>query len=317
MAKFIFLFFILLISVSLRAQTIIAPDELEAEAQDSSYIKVTWHDNSNNEAGFYIERTLVNDSAYWEIIGESPQNVRIFFDYYVTRGRQYYYRVFAFNGPVRSAYSNIDSATLGGDPYVIPNIPSDLIITDVTPVTITIHWNDNSNNEDGFIIARKTQDDLYYHYIATVGPDILTYQDVGLTTDNLYTYKVCSFNEFGISEYSNIVSARTTKSSITLNNSGEVPTGYFLGNNYPNPFNPSTNIKFGIPFNSFVELKIYNSIGIEVESMLGNNLSAGTYQVRWNAGNYTSGIYFYRLIVNGVNPGKNNFTEVKKMILIK
>lgn len=298
------------------SQTIIAPDNLEAESEDTLYLKIKWDDNSNNEAGFYIERSLDNTNN-WEVIGAVSQDEEIFMDYWATRGRVYYFRVYGYNGSLRSGYSNVASAVLEGDPGVIPAIPTNLQVTEITANSIRINWQDNSNNEKGFIIARKRQIDSFYQYIDTVSADILTFQEVGLTPDNVYSYKVCSFIHSGISEYSNIVTARTEKSTIIIQNLSQIPDKFYLGNNYPNPFNPLTNIKFGIFSNSFVKITIYNTLGNEVENLISQNMPAGTFTVTWDAHRYTSGVYFYKLSVTGVSSGTQQFTEMKKMLLIK
>ncbi len=92
--------------------------------------------------------------------------------------------------------------------------------------------------------------------------------------------------------------------------SNEVPESFALEQNYPNPFNPSTNIKFSIPENSFVQLIVYNSLGMEVETLVNENISRGVYEYKWNALSYASGTYFCRLITK-------DFSDIKKMILIK
>jgi photosystem II stability/assembly factor-like uncharacterized protein len=92
--------------------------------------------------------------------------------------------------------------------------------------------------------------------------------------------------------------------------SNQIPDRYSLKQNYPNPFNPSTKINFDIKNSSFASLKIFDSMGREVETLVNENLSAGSYSVEFNALNITSGIYFYTLSTEG-------FTETKKMILVK
>mgnify|MGYP002682558241 CR=1 FL=1 len=96
-----------------QTEGITAPSNLEAQSIDSSFIKVTWQDNSNDEDGFYIERTQINDSSHWEVIDAVPQNVNHYEDYFVTRNLKYYYRVNAYSGNIFSGYSNTDSAILG------------------------------------------------------------------------------------------------------------------------------------------------------------------------------------------------------------
>ncbi|MBE0538846.1 MAG: T9SS type A sorting domain-containing protein [Ignavibacterium sp.] len=90
----------------------------------------------------------------------------------------------------------------------------------------------------------------------------------------------------------------------------DVPSDYSLSNNYPNPFNPTTTINFSIPEQANVKVIIYDALGNQVDVIADEVKSAGTYSVKWNATNYASGIYFYRLEAN-------NFVQVRKMILMK
>lgn len=89
-----------------------------------------------------------------------------------------------------------------------------------------------------------------------------------------------------------------------------VPNEYSLEQNYPNPFNPSTTIKFSVPQISNVKLTIYNALGQRVAELVNSTLEAGSYSFNWDASNVASGLYFYEL-------NTNNFTSVKKMMLMK
>jgi hypothetical protein len=91
---------------------------------------------------------------------------------------------------------------------------------------------------------------------------------------------------------------------------GEVPSKFSLSQNYPNPFNPTTTIKFDIPKSSEVKISIYDITGKELEVLVNEKLQAGTYQTTWNASNFSSGVYFYRLQTE-------DFSETKKLILLK
>lgn len=95
-----------------------------------------------------------------------------------------------------------------------------------------------------------------------------------------------------------------------INTSTEVPANFKLHQNYPNPFNPSTSIKFEVPVTGHVKLKVYNSIGKEVATLVNENLIAGTYDFDFNASNLASGVYIYKL-------ESSNFSDVKKMMLLK
>ena len=85
---------------------------------------------------------------------------------------------------------------------------------------------------------------------------------------------------------------------------------YSLLNNYPNPFNPATIIKYQIPKLSFVTLKVYDVLGSEIATLVNEEKPAGSYEVEFNAASLPSGIYFYRLQAG-------SFVETKKMVLMK
>ena len=87
-------------------------------------------------------------------------------------------------------------------------------------------------------------------------------------------------------------------------------TEFTLEQNYPNPFNPSTTIKFSVPESSNTIIKVYNTVGSEVATLLNEVKQPGTYEVDFNASDLSSGAYFYSIQTD-------NFREVKKMILLK
>lgn len=89
-----------------------------------------------------------------------------------------------------------------------------------------------------------------------------------------------------------------------------LPTSILLEQNFPNPFNPSTTIKYSIPKSSLVVLKIYDVLGNEVATLVSEEKAVGSYEVEFSATGLTSGIYFYKL-------QSGSFVETKKMILMK
>jgi hypothetical protein len=322
MKKIIFLtlFFVLILSYELLAQ-LNSPSGLQAFYMEyNNTVRLSWNDNSINESGFYIERYEANSpGTEWETIGETGENIPMFYDYWLVGGSNYYYRVYAYGmAGKRSDYSNVDSVLIPLDTVGIPDAPSNLHIIDIQATSITIEWNDNANNEMGFMIARKEGDDLYFKIIDTVGADVLTYQEVELRPNTVYSYKVCAYNEHGISAYTNIVSGTTMENTSSINSIHSLPDKYFLGNNYPNPFNPVTNIRFGIPEAADVTLRVYNSLGKEISTIIMNEkLNAGIYEVSFNGHNLSSGIYFYRIESVSLTGTSGYFNDVRKMILIK
>jgi hypothetical protein len=90
-----------------------------------------------------------------------------------------------------------------------------------------------------------------------------------------------------------------------------VPSEFFLGNNYPNPFNPSTTIRFGLSRESTVSLRIYDILGKHVATIFDNEYkTAGTYDVTFDASKLASGTYIYTLTAG-------NKTESRKMTLLR
>ena len=93
-------------------------------------------------------------------------------------------------------------------------------------------------------------------------------------------------------------------------NNATVPAEYELVGSYPNPFNASTTIEYQLPYDSNVKLEIFNLRGQKVATLVDANISAGNHQVTWDASQYSSGIYFYRLVV-----GEKTFAQ--RMTLLK
>lgn len=107
-----------------------------------------------------------------------------------------------------------------------------------------------------------------------------------------------SFGSLNISNLTNIEIGET------------LPSNFTLYQNYPNPFNPNTTIKYDVSKQSKVQLKVYNSLGEEVTTLVNEVIQIGSYTINFRGNNLPSGIYFYRLSVN-------DYSETKKMILIK
>ncbi|HKJ81614.1 MAG TPA: phospholipase D-like domain-containing protein [Ignavibacteriaceae bacterium] len=159
-------------------------------------------------------------------------------------------------------------------------IDADISSADQVVITGSHNWSssaETSNNENTLIIHSKRIANLYLQefkarYIEAGGTDIIT--------------------------------------DITKNNINKIPLSFDLKQNYPNPFNPSTTITFSIPNESFVIIKIYNTLGQEVKTLLNRDESAGSYSINFNASYLSSGIYFYSLRAG-------NYYKVKKMMLLK
>jgi hypothetical protein len=141
----------------------------------------------------------------------------------------------------------------------------------------------------GFIKGKGTANG-YTHY---------DFEDNNLNTGKYY-YRIKQIDYNGNYEYFNL----NGKVEITS------PGKFYLSQNYPNPFNPSTKISYSIPHKGLVNLKIYDMLGKEVATLVNEYKYAGYYDVVFENTHLSTGVYFYKLKVN-------DFTSIKKMILIK
>jgi len=89
-----------------------------------------------------------------------------------------------------------------------------------------------------------------------------------------------------------------------------LPTEFILSQNFPNPFNSSSVIKYSIPQSANVSMKVFDVLGNEIETLVSEEKSVGTYEVTWYAASLPSGVYFYQL-------SAGSFIETKKMVLMK
>jgi len=180
------------------------PTNLDASSFSASEIDLTWTDNSDIETGFRIERATAPGGPFSEI-DTVGANITEYRDTTLPNpSTSYYYRIRAYSGGDNSDFSNVaDATTLSAD------APSGLTATAVSTSQINLAWTDNSANEDGFRIERKTGAGGTYAEIDRVGSDVETYNDTGLSALIEYYYRVFSYNAGGDLASSNEASATT------------------------------------------------------------------------------------------------------------
>ncbi|MBL0106511.1 MAG: T9SS type A sorting domain-containing protein [Ignavibacteria bacterium] len=143
--------------------------------------------------------------------------------------------------------------------------------------------------------------------------------DTSIRINGSYSYLNFINNNIGWSYANSTTGVHTIKGGDTisyiytgiqsLNNN--VSSDFELFQNYPNPFNPSTKIKYKLNKSGFVNIKVFNILGKEIEVLINARQSAGEYGVSFDASNYPGGVYFYSLYVD------NKIIDTKKMILIR
>lgn len=188
--------------------------------------------------------------------------------------------------------------------------PSVLRAIGISPTQINLKWIDNSDDETGFEIERKTGNGVF-NRIVTVAANETTYADTGLMPNTPHAYRIRAVNANNNNcTYSNYAGESITIVTSVKENITQTPSSFALEQNYPNPFNPSTNIAFSLPRAERVTLKVFDLLGKEIATLVDEKLATGHYEVRWNAGGVESGTYFYQLRAG-------EFAATKKLILMK
>ena len=168
-----------------------------------------------------------------------------------------------------------------------------------------------------------------YHLQVSIQPDFSSllidesdltatnYQLTGLTAGTIYYWRVRGVNSTGYNRWSQVWNFTTSSSSGFHPIDESIPDKFYLSSNYPNPFNAVTQFKFGLPTAGEVELIIWDIQGWKICELLRKKLSAGEYQVSWNAENFPSGIYLLDLRVVDATNLTSLFKQTRKIILLK
>ena len=182
----------------------VPPSALTATPVSGTQIDLVWTDNAVNEDGFRVERCEGAGCTSFAEIATVGANVVTYRDAGLTAGASYSYRVRAHNVAGNSGYSNTATAV----PPAVPVSPTGLTVTAVSATQIDLAWTDNATNEDGFRIERcNGAGCTTFAEITTVGANVVTYQDAGLTAGTSYSYRVRAYNVAGSSGYSNTATA--------------------------------------------------------------------------------------------------------------
>lgn len=179
--------------------------------------------------------------------------------------------------------------------------------TSVTNNNVSLKWNTATEvNSFAFEVERKQAGNVdKWQKVGTVmasgnssSPKNYSFADNNIVTDK-YNYRLKMVDNDGSFKYSNVVNASVVS-----------PSRFELGNAYPNPWNPTTTIRYNVPSGSPVTIKVYDALGKEVATLVNEIKPAGSYQITMNGNCLSSGIYFYQMTAG-------SFTETKKLILLK
>ncbi len=189
----------------------------------------------------------------------------------------------------------------------LPNSPTDLTSTVVSFSQIDLSWTDISENEDGFIIEQETAGS--YSIIATLEANVTSFSDTDLSASTEYTYRVQAFNISGYSDYSNETIATTEANTTAVSSIPSIGKD-LIHKSYPNPFSETTNIGYTILRHCFVSIKVYDSAGRELKTLIEESKQKGHYFATFSGRNLPAGAYYYRICAG-------NTVETNRMILIR
>ena len=175
-----------------------APLRTDVTPLSSSGVSIAWVDNSNNEAGFRVERS-VDAGVTWTLVATTSPGVTYLQDGGLATEREVCYRVIAFNGRGDSAPT--------ADCTTPPAAPSDVTATGVATPAIDLAWTDNSAAEDWYEVLRSLDDFSSFAVIATLPPNTVNYHDAAVAGNTRYEYAVRARKDNGYSSRSNTASA--------------------------------------------------------------------------------------------------------------
>jgi photosystem II stability/assembly factor-like uncharacterized protein len=204
----------------------------------------------------------------------------------------------------------IISTVTGGYAVGLPVLNSPANNTSGISLTPQLRWN-RVSGATSYRVQLSTDSNFTITLVndSTVTDSLYTVLSGVLQNNVKYYWRVRAKNAVGSGLYSSVWNFTTSLTGIS-HAGNEIPDEHKLYNNYPNPFNPSTRIKFDLPKHSFVKLTVFDITGRETGVLVNENLNAGSYEYEFNAVNLSSGVYFYRI-------SAGDFTNIKKMILVK
>jgi len=224
------------------------------------------------------------------------------------------------NGTGTAAIAMNDNLVIDPQKWILMGTPVILIVpVEMTSFTLSqsgniieLKWSTGTEtNNRGFEIERKSGENEWntIGFVKGSGtsaaPKDYSFRDK-LSGNGNYSYRLKQIDFDGAFEYSKVINIDFKYT----------PEKFALEQNYPNPFNPVTSINYSLPSSGNVKVEIFNMLGESVDILVDAFREPGYYEVQWNAGNCTSGIYLYKIEVTSAE-GENAFKAVRKMIIVK
>lgn len=132
-----------------------------------------------------------------------------------------------------------------------------------------------------------------------------------ISNNNIYSLNILNYNIIAFGEYGTIIRKESQNPLVEESTKRTSGNNFILSQNYPNPFNPSTIIRYELQKPVHIRLLVHNILGEDILLLVDEKKEAGAYEIKFNAHNLSSGIYFYSIFLNGVR------ADIKRMVLIK
>ncbi len=284
----------------LQANIVRVKDNLLSFNQNTPYNDTNYHNFQTTNGWEYLKASMISDTI----------PVPGFLNF--LRGLENWYSMYRFAQAVNSEYLVLQKDTTISIDTINAPIRIKLRVKRLNDETVsTVNGNYSCKK---FVSVSG----LYYHFIIIDIP-IFEKPDTTWFAQNVWLVKRVTpsanvnLSQFGVpisfSVPGNIY--ELTNPSIGIQNiSSDVPSAFSLKQNYPNPFNAETVIRYAVKSRGNVSMKLYNIEGKEITSLFDGFQNAGTYELKYNASNLPSGVYFYKLSVNG-------FSQTKRMVMAK
>ena len=264
--------------------TLSPPTNVTATAVSSSQINLSWTDNETTESAYLVMRSNSSGGTY-STIATLAANSTSYSNTSLAASTTYYYKIVVQDAGSNTASSGVVSATTSsGGSSNPPAAPSALTTSNITTSSIGLSWQDNSSNENNFVVERSTNGSSY-SVIATLSANSTSYTNTGLSASTTYYYRVKAQNSYGSSAYTSAVSATTSGTSTIVTIEQLTGTGIFT---YGNAHN------MGQSFTAIANGQI-----VEIEANLVYAISGSTLKI-FN-GNTTTGTPIYQQ--SGVTKG--------------
>jgi uncharacterized lipoprotein YddW (UPF0748 family) len=224
----------------------------------------------------------------------------------LTGQQKYFWRVRAVNAAGTGSFSESRTFVTGFPSTPVLAQPANYFAS--ATVNGTVQWMKNTSAVS-YRVQLSVGADFSTTVVDTQQVADTTLAYANLAPSKIYFWRVAGTNPTGVGNWSDVWRFRTLAPSAVERTPG-MPETYALDQNFPNPFNPETNIRFSVSSPARVTLTVYDVLGRSMATLIDREMQAGVYTAIWNGTYCPSGIYFYRLTAG-------NFTDVKKMLLQK